>query len=163
MASIHWIVYIVIGSGISIASLIINLERLSFFFYCGLAFIFFGLIKMLFASLKKQLKKEDGTQQRKHAQAHVNKESNKKEHPIRTDLHRRPEPQHSTIHRAQNSSHHHQGQHRGMQSQNTRISHPQRHAQNQHRSSEHHHMSCPGCRKTVYATYRFCPYCGLRL
>lgn len=59
MAKIHWSIYILVGLFISILSWRLNYEKLIFFFYAGLIFIFIGIVKFIFGLLKKRVAKEE--------------------------------------------------------------------------------------------------------
>ena len=57
MAKIHWIVYIVVGSLVSIFSYKLDYQKLVFFFYTGLVFVVVGVIKLIFNSVKNKTNK----------------------------------------------------------------------------------------------------------
>jgi len=58
MAKIHWLVYIAVGLFVSIASWKIDKERFVFFFYAGLAFVFVGIVKLIFNLVKNRTSKK---------------------------------------------------------------------------------------------------------
>ena len=66
MARIHWSVYIIIGTFVSVVSRIIDYDKLIFFFYVGIIFILAGIIKLVF-----NIKKEDKSKGIKIGRAHV--------------------------------------------------------------------------------------------
>src|SRR3989338_7987672 len=57
MAKIHGLVYILIGAFISIMSWRLNQEKLLFFFYAGWAFVFVGVVKLIFNWIKNKAEK----------------------------------------------------------------------------------------------------------
>lgn len=57
MAKIHGLAYILIGAFISIMSWRLNQEKLLFFFYAGWAFVFVGVIKLIFNWIKNKAEK----------------------------------------------------------------------------------------------------------
>ncbi len=65
MARIHWSVYIIIGTFVSVVSRIIDYDKLIFFFYVGIIFILAGIIKLVF-----NIKKEDKSKGINHKNIH---------------------------------------------------------------------------------------------
>ena len=61
MAKIHWSVYIIVGLFVSIFSWRLNYEKLIFFFYAGLFFIFVGILKLVFSFIKNRMNKKEKT------------------------------------------------------------------------------------------------------
>ena len=53
MPRLHWSVYIIIGLFVSVVSKLIDYQKLIFFFYIGIIFIFVGIVKLVFGSKKK--------------------------------------------------------------------------------------------------------------
>ena len=68
MAKIHWFVYIVVGLFISILSYRLNYEKLVFFFYVGLIFVFVGIVKLIFNLIKKKMSKKETMHHKAHHQ-----------------------------------------------------------------------------------------------
>ena len=59
MAKIHGLVYILVGLFVSISSWRLNYEKLIFFFYSGLFFIFIGILKLIFNLIKNKTGKKE--------------------------------------------------------------------------------------------------------
>lgn len=59
MAKIHWLVYVIVGLFISIASYKLNYEKLIFFFYAGFVFVFVGVLKLMFNLIKNRTPKKE--------------------------------------------------------------------------------------------------------
>ena len=59
MVKIHGLIYIAVGLFVSIFSWKLNYEKLIFFFYAGLFFIFVGIIKLIFNFIKKRMNKKE--------------------------------------------------------------------------------------------------------
>lgn len=57
MPKIHGLIYILVGLFVSILSYKLNYEKLIFFFYAGLIFIFIGVIKLIFDLIKREMSK----------------------------------------------------------------------------------------------------------
>ena len=66
MVKIHGLIYIAVGLFVSIFSWKLNYEKLIFFYYAGLFFIFVGIIKLIFNFIKKRMNKKEGM----HLKAH---------------------------------------------------------------------------------------------
>ena len=64
MPKIHGLVYVIVGLFISIASWRLNYEKLIFFFYAGLIFIFVGIVKLIFDFIKRRTNKTEMHQKR---------------------------------------------------------------------------------------------------
>ena len=62
MAKIHWLVYVIVGLFISIASYKLNYDKFIFFFYSGLIFVFIGVVKLIFSVIKGRMNKQEETQ-----------------------------------------------------------------------------------------------------
>ncbi|MGM5487617.1 MAG: hypothetical protein ACQESG_01580 [Nanobdellota archaeon] len=58
-----------------------------------------------------------------------------------------------------------QAQSNQAQSNQARSTQPQsnQHQGPQNRPQNPAHIFCPRCRRTIHATFNFCPYCGLRI
>ena len=69
MAKVHGLVYIAVGSFVSIASWKIDYERFIFFFFIGLAFVLIGFGKIIFSLIKKKKGKKN-LHDKGHAQLH---------------------------------------------------------------------------------------------
>ena len=54
MAKIHGLVYLLVGLLVSFLSWKLNYEKLMFFFYIGLIFVFIGVIKLITGLMKKK-------------------------------------------------------------------------------------------------------------
>ena len=72
MASIHGTVYLLIGIGVTIASKIINPEKLKIFFYLGLLFIAWGVMKLFFSYIMAKSSKPRHSQPQPHLHSHKN-------------------------------------------------------------------------------------------
>jgi len=59
MVKIHGLIYIAVGLFVSIFSWKLNYQKLIFFFYAGLFFIFVGIIKLIFNLIKKRMNKKE--------------------------------------------------------------------------------------------------------
>ncbi|MBI2101876.1 zinc ribbon domain-containing protein [Candidatus Woesearchaeota archaeon] len=59
MAKIHWIVYVIVGLFVSIASYELDYEKLVFFFYAGFVFVFIGILKLIFSIIKGKTSKKE--------------------------------------------------------------------------------------------------------
>ncbi|MFO7710309.1 MAG: hypothetical protein R6V53_00935 [Candidatus Woesearchaeota archaeon] len=103
MASIHGIVYVMVGAAVSIVSYYLDKEKLIFFIIVGAILFLFGILKLLFMLMIKKNKPQ--------------------------------QPQHNPYH----------GQYAQQAPPNGA------------------HRFCPRCRRTIHATFNFCPYCGLRI
>ena len=54
MPKIHGLVYVLVGLFVSVLSWRLNYQKLIFFFYAGLIFVFVGIIKIIFNFIKKK-------------------------------------------------------------------------------------------------------------
>ena len=72
MAKIHWLVYVIVGAFVSIASYKLDYKKLVFFFYAGFVFIFIGILKLVFSLMKGRTSKKET------AHKALNKQSNTK-------------------------------------------------------------------------------------
>ena len=59
MAKKHWLVYVIVGAFVSIASYKLDYEKLVFFFYAGFVFVFIGIIKLIFSLIKNRTSKKE--------------------------------------------------------------------------------------------------------
>ncbi|MBS3101798.1 hypothetical protein J4204_06760 [Candidatus Woesearchaeota archaeon] len=59
MAKIHWLIYVIVGLFISIASYKLDYEKLVFFFYVGFIFVFIGILKLIFNLVKNRTTKKE--------------------------------------------------------------------------------------------------------
>ena len=66
MAKVHGIVYIAVGIFVSIMSWKLNYEKLVFFFYAGLIFVFVGIAKLAFSLVKNKTSKKENLRHRMH-------------------------------------------------------------------------------------------------
>ena len=64
MAKVHGIVYIAVGIFVSIMSWKLNYEKLIFFFYAGLIFVFVGIVKLAFSLVKNKTSKKENLHHR---------------------------------------------------------------------------------------------------
>jgi len=62
MAKIHGLVYIAAGLLVSVLSYKLNYQKLIFFFYAGLVFIFVGISKLIFSWIKNKTPKKEAAQ-----------------------------------------------------------------------------------------------------
>ena len=70
MAKIHWLVYVIVGLFVSIASYKLNYEKLIFFFYAGLIFVFSGVAKLIFGLLQNRKGRESSQKIHQHKAQH---------------------------------------------------------------------------------------------
>ncbi|MBI2657185.1 zinc-ribbon domain-containing protein [Candidatus Woesearchaeota archaeon] len=59
MAKIHWLAYIFVGLFVSIFSWRFDYEKFIFFFYAGWAFVFAGIVKLIFNFVKNKAGKKE--------------------------------------------------------------------------------------------------------
>ena len=59
MAKIHGLLYVIVGLFVSIMSWKLDYQKLIFFFYAGLIFILFGVIKLIFNLVKNKANKSE--------------------------------------------------------------------------------------------------------
>ncbi len=59
MPKIHGLAYIAVGLFVSLLSLKLDYEKLFLFFYAGLAFVFIGIMKLIFNLVKSKSNKKE--------------------------------------------------------------------------------------------------------
>jgi len=70
MSKIHWLIYVIVGLFVSIASWRIYYNRFIIFFYIGLIFILIGIAKLIFSLMETKEKKETAHKPQDKAHAH---------------------------------------------------------------------------------------------
>ena len=71
MPKINGLVYIAVGLFVSIMSYKLNYQKLIFFFYIGLLFVFVGVVKLIFGLIKRNVNKKESAQQKTQHQAKI--------------------------------------------------------------------------------------------